>query len=484
MKISKFVSAIMAMVMVLCVLSGCDIGSKPKTTEDLLKLSVEAMGEADNYEMDMNMSLNIDLDGDMGDVKVKFCLPIEAELAYARSGNYTHTTMEMEAGMDATVSFGDETESNKEDFSSCSEMYMVVDGDTVTTYTNTDEEGWEMKEEDLDEGTYFVSDLLNKDVLSSAKMSKGSGSYNVTADMSDILSNESFLEFVESEVSDSLDGFEDLDWEEISAVLKGVEVVYTFDDDTYRLTSIEVAKTELDDLDLLGELIGEDLDAMEVESLITEFSLSVKIHGYDEVDVSDAKVPRNVKKEAEDSDFVIIDPEPYEPEYTEPNTSEPEATESKPTVSTDEKVFYYKGSKLDMPVDPDVFTADGWYPVEDGQYSSFVCMENEKYPDVTLYLFQRDGNGTFDSVKKMGADGFDLTYTGYKSEYPDISFGNVTIGSSKADVLALMGDPKSFLSDDDWESLTWEFEYDGKECELSIVIGEGEVRTFELSSWF
>lgn len=496
MKKFKIFALLLVMAMCLSLFAGCNNVFPPKNAVELVKRSAEVMDGADNYRMDVSMSMSMYMEGDIQGIGMELSMPIEMEMTYDRAGNYKHGNMEMDAKADITISFMGETETQSEDMSSSSEMYAVLDGDEVTTYTNKDNEGWVYVVEDAEDSTSNMGDILKSEgddsIFSDAEMEKGDGEYTVSLKMSNALKNDDFVDFMKESLFSSLSEEDDFDWDEFADAVGDAKVVFTFESETWRMTGLSIKGVEIDDISFMSGFEGMDLEEINIDEMSMTIDMDVKFSKFGEIDADDVEVPKKVKKEAvEEDEFeepIDYPDEPVDDPYEDSDTTEPSETEPKdpvedPTVPAGDMSFYYNVTRLGIPTDYSVFTNDGWYAVEDGEYSSFLCMENTKYPDITLYLNTVNGEGTVANVSVNGSDGFGLGIYKDTVNAPNLSFAGIKFGDSLSDVTAVLGKAEYSYSFENYEGYSWTIIYDGRECELGIALENGCVTEFEITAW-
>ena len=490
MKIRKIMTACLSLVLCLSMLTGCDL-LPPKTAADLIQRSNEVMVGVDNYKMDMNMSVDVSVAGEMEGVEVSIDLPIELDMAFEVADTNIHGEGDMEMTMEAVVEYGEERETMTEAFDSEVDMYYVIsdDGKSVMSYTNTDDEGWISEEIDADDMQIDMQKLLdiNSDsaLFENAEMEKADGVYTVSVALSDMLSNDDFVDLMEDSIdADSMD-IGNIDWDDFADAVGDAVVVYTFDAKTYQLLGMSTGSVEIDTLDFVDDMSGLGMDGISLDEVSVTMELTISLSDFGKVDSDDVTVSDDIIADAEEAEnFDIIDTDiPDDDDDDVIVTIEPDDTSV--TVVTD-AVFAYNGIELHMPTDYTVFVNDGWYAVDDGEYESFLCMENDKYPDLTLYLHTNDGSGSEESVKNNGADGFSLSvYAGDK--YPTVSYAGITFGDTAEDIFAALGEPESKSeSSDSWGTYamySYTIEYDNKTCHLSISLTDGVVTDIDVSYW-
>ena len=482
-KFKKCLALTLVLVMCISMLAGCSL-FPPKTAVDLMKRSNEAMAEADNYSMEILMDIEAYIKGDIEGAEMEMEMPIEMEMSYDRAGNNMHGNIDVSAAMKASVSFMGMEESMDEDFSQSAETYMVVseDGDEVTTYTNTDGEGWVVEEVDFEDAMFDLQELTNAEgedsVFGKATMEKVEDEYIVTLSFADALANEDFLEFMQDNMSVNMGGDDtEIDWEAFAESVGDAEMVYTFDAKTYYLKGVTVEEFEITDLDFIEGMDGMDFSEMDVEEISMTMSMSMTFGDFGTIDADDVEVPKKVVKNAIDADDVEEEPD-------EPVVDEPDLDETEPLTGAVSSawVFFYGDEPLDIPTDYAVFLNDGWYPVDDGEYGSFLCMMNDKYEDLTLYLHTNDYSGTEAYVKEHGADGFSIDVS-YCDKYPKVYFAGITFGDSYDKVIATLGESDGMNKYDNYMNLEWTVQYGGKDCYLTISLTDDVVTGFDISYW-
>lgn len=513
MRNRKIVAMGMAAIMCMSMLTGCDF-LPPKTPVELIQRSAKTMAELDNYRMTMDMDMGMTLVGSASGLEMDMDIPIELNMEMDRAGNYMAGDMEMSAAMNATVSYMGQSESMNEDMSESAELYMVMDDDgkSFVTYMNDGGTGWVHNKSDDDDGSFNISDLLNADYDEitpdrDAVMEKADGVYTVKMNFASMFTNGDFADVMDDAMGDT-----EIDWDEFADAIGDTSVVYKFDAKDYRLLSISTDEIEINDVDFMTGLSGTDMDGMSIEDMGLTMSLSVEFSKYGEIDEDDVEVPDDVvdaaveeKPEASNdgdgdalppifgsgddstntTEPVVTEPIETEPAVTEPVATEDNGGEQKPVV-VDGVAFTYNGTVMDIPTDYQMFIDDGWYPVEDGQYGSFLCMEHAKYPYVTLYLNTNDGSGSEAYVKSHGGDGFNMEVDPAEA-CPPLTLSGVSFGDSLDDVKALLGEPSYTYASNDfygtYESYEWEIEYDGFDCTLTVCLMNGEIVEMGISHW-
>lgn len=492
----KCISLSLVLVLCLSMLVGCSI-FPPKNASDLLKRANEAMEDSDNYSVLVDMGIEATLKGNIEGATMELFMPIDMSMSYDIAGEYAHGDMDMSASMDVSASYMGESQSMDEDFSQSAEVYMITseeDG-VVTTYTNKDKEGWVVSEQDIDNASLDFNSLMDDErgIFADADMEKDGDEYIVTLELADAFENDSFRDFLAGNVSFGVAGEDvDIDWAEFADSIEDAEVVYTFDAKTYFLKSVVIEEFNISDASALSGMDGMDLNGMDIEEFSMLINISMTFDNYGGIDASDVKAPKKVTKNAVEEDITDIHPEVHTPPTTEPEVVEPETTlpvegdtpAEKPEggETSENLVFYYEGTPVGVPTDYVLFLEDGWYPVDDGQYSSFLCLNHDKYEGMSFYLFTNDGSGTEEYVKNNGSDGFSIDMS-YCDEYPDVSFAGITFGDSWEDVINALGEPNSEYHDDTYRDAEWEFTYCGKECTLSIVLLKDKVVNFGIHYW-
>ena len=494
MKKFRIFSLLLVMVMCLSLFAGCNKVSPPKNAVELVRKSAEAMKGMDNYHMDVSMSLDMYLDGEMEGIGMVIEIPMSMKMSIDQAGTYKHGTTDMEGTAEIEISFMGESEKQTESLDSSSEMYAVLEDGEVTTYVNEEDAGWVYSVKDYDKDKSDMSNLFDAEgddnIFSDAEMEKDDDKYVVSLKLKDALSNEDFVESLEGLFSELPEG--EFEAEEFAKSVGDAKIVYTFDAETLHVISIEVKKVELDDAEALGVFGDTDFDGVEVNEMSMSMDIKMKFSKFGEIDEDCVKVPKKVKKSAvlsedDSEDYPIEDPSVEDPSIpSDPtNTDVPIPTEPAPShpqegVLDNAHVFVYNGHKLDIPADYTVFLEDGWYAVEDGEYSSFLCMENSKYEYITLYLYTNDGSGTEESVAANGCDGFELGIYQDTINPPELSFAGIKFGDSREYVISVLGESEETYSSHDFEYFVWDIVYSGKECSLQITLTGGEVTGFDL----
>lgn len=466
----KFLSLAIIFVMCLSLLASCSF-LPPKDADSLLKRSEKAMADVDNFRASMEMNLDSEVQGSIEGLDIKMSLPITVDMSYDCAGNHVHGNMDMSASMEISVGYGEMKESNSEDMSQSAETYMVISDDEVTSYTNTDNAGWVVSESELGDFIFNISNFTSggkkNDLFKDATMEKSDDEYIVTLNFEDALENKEFEDFFKDNMASSDNGF-GLDWDSLSEAVEGVELVYIFDAETYFLKSVAVEEFEITDVSLMDGVEGMDFDSMSVEDFSMSISMTIEFKDFGEIDEDDVKVPKKVVKSA-----IPEGEDPYVEPETEPETVKPN------NGNNSDFVFYYKGEPLGIPTSYSVFSDDGWYPVNEGEFTFFLCMDHDKYDGAILYLFTNDGSGSEKYVKDNGSDGFSIDLAHCENK-PDISFAGIRCGDNYSKVLSVLGEPEDLYSSFDYKSASWEIDYAGKDCTLSITLMNDAVVAFEI----
>lgn len=488
----KYLSLALIFALCLSMLSGCNFLS-PKDASSLIERSNKAMESINNYSMTMELDIETSLNGGIEEgLSMSVLLPIEVNMCYDYAGSHVHGEMNMSSSMKATVSYGGEGKSTSEDFSQSAETYMVISDDDVVTYTNTDGAGWVESKTDFEDlifdVTKFTSSSKSGDVFKNASMEKSGDEYIVTLGFADVLENNAFNRILKDSIPS--DGGFNLDWDSFVDFVEDTEIVYVFDTKTYFLKSVVVEEFKIDDVSLMDGIEGMDLSSLNIDDFYIAISMSITFDDFGEIDEDDVKVPKKVVKsavhdgpvppyETPDETLPYVEPEtePYVNPETEPD-KEPETEPQGGTVS-DEYVFFYNGELLGIPTDYHVFLDDGWYPVDDGEFTFFLCMDHDEYEGALLYLMTNDGSGSEKYVKEYGSDGFSIDLAHCENK-PNISFAGIECGDNYSKVLSVLGEPEDLYSSFDYKSASWEIKYDGKDCTLSITLLNDEVVSFEI----
>lgn len=490
MKRYKIVAIVLSIVMCLSMLTGCDF-LPPKTAVDLVQRSSKVMSELDNYRMSMEMNVDASITGNVEGVEMDMLVPIEFTLEMNRSGDYVAGDMDMDASVDAMVSFMGQTETMSESMKKSSRLHMDIANGVM--YTKDDDEAW-VCDDELDDDAFDMQGLLDSNaennMFANATMEKNDTEYVVTLKFADVLANENFVDFISENMSNDMD----VDWDEFADAIGDADISYRFDAKTYRMISFETSDIVIDDIDFISDMPGLDLSGINADGISMIMNICVEFDKFGEVDADDVQIPDDVIDSAVDKEDIdaesdadesgVVGTEPVvEPEIENGNSNDGDAADS---VVTGDIRFVYGDSELNIPTDYQVFLDDGWYPVDDGMYGSFLCMMNEKYGYTTLYLYTNDGSGTEASVKENGADGFSVT-TDESGKYPALSLCGVTFGDDISSLKAVLGEPDTTQSYSDtygtYETYEWQIDYDGIECMLTISVWNGVISEMSISYW-
>lgn len=482
MKKIKVLGAGVSLALCLSLLTGCDF-LPPRNAVELMQRSAEAMSNADNYRMAMDMAINMSVEANMEGVGMDMTIPVDFGMKIDRFGNYMFGDMDVDAKMNATVSFMGESETMSESMDESAEVYFVIDGTDMTSYINDGGSGW-IVNEDADGDAFAIDGLLSidaeRDVFANAEMEKQDGIYVVKMSLAEALEDDAFVEFMENSMDTDMFNGANIDWSDFADAVGDARIVYTFDAKTYHLLKVEMADIEIDDISFVSGMDGMDFDGMNIDDVLMTMNMSVEFSKFGKIEESDVKVPESVIKEATSVEDVVVEDD-INVEVSDNETDDVDVSD----VELPSNHFIYDGKSLSMPMDYQMFVDDGWYPVDEGDYSSFVLMQNDKYENVYLYLNTNDGDGTTAYLKEHGADGFSISVD--DGECPPFAFAGLTFGDKSEKVLAALGDPDSMNSYSSSAGTTlmyeWEIEYSGLECYLSISFWNDELCEFSLSYW-
>ena len=489
--VKRGLALMLVLAMCMSVLAGCSL-FPPKTAVDLVKRSSEVMQElGNNYRMNIDLEMGIVMSGSMEGLEMSMEIPVEAEMEFDLAGNNMHGEMDVSASVDAKVTFMEESETMNESMDESAEIYYILseDGETATTYTN-DGNGWVVSETDVEDSMEDLKAFMDAEaedsIFANAEMTKDGDNYIVTVKFADAFKNKNFTDFLEDNIDADLFGEAEFDVDEFAEAIENNAITCTFDKQ-YRLVSVTTGEIEIDASDVIG-----DLDGMEMDEATITMEMSITLSKFGEVDADSVTVPDEIIDEAvesEDMGGISIDiggdDEP-ETEGTEPPEgtveTDPSGGVAQSPVNSSDWVFMYEGTQLSLPTNYTVFVNDGWHAVDDGEYESFLCMENDKYEYLTLYLYTNDESGTEESVKTKGSDGFALSVD-LEDPYPELSVAGISFGMSADTVKATLGEYNGMYSYDNYLSMEWNFEYEGKECTLTITCTDNKVDGIEVSYW-
>ena len=175
-----------------------------------------------------------------------------------------------------------------------------------------------------------------------------------------------------------------------------------------------------------------------------------------------------------DSDF--IDAIYEEAGITPPDTLDavtlPDTSESKPVVDVapdgtwKDMTFRFDGNEYTLPFAYSKIAASGWtfdmadygyengYVLNPGQSESMsIQLQNPAYDYVWVTVDFINESDTVKDITECSIYSFSYNYYGEDDERPDMSVsGGISLGMSKDDALAIMGDPEDTYESDDYSS--------------------------------
>lgn len=397
-------------------LSGC---SKEYTSaEDLLKAYQKEAH--DNYAVSGSMNVTIGASVVGTTMSIPIDLTIDADIA----GTSMHGTVE------TSISMMGQSQAQT------TELY--VDGeDDGTVYLSDGTTGWITDTSDM---ASLFEMPVNEAVFDGASIEHQEGVYVVIQSMQTMLDNSEALNlFTEDNAMLSEFNLSQEDYQAILDAMGESNVVYTFDEETLDCQSV-----------VLEEASGSVETEMSGMSVNMNFSMSMDMtyDAFGEITDEMVAVPDDVKAEAAGP---VDNPEDVEEEAAMPKVSEElnsgmvNGFSMETDLSSVPEGFAgtYQGTELDVITPWSVFEADGWTFDEstDGKYS-FVIAENEKYPAVTLRLYNRSRmDATSKEIVENGCYGYSISSVDSTSAYPDMSWEGVSFGASREEVEAVFGEP-------------------------------------------
>ena len=484
---SKFILASLCLATV-GLLSGCGSEGTAKTAAEVVE-KYNAAFEEPNYHMNMEMyfSMSAEADGESMDMPIKIF--VDADV-YGEDAHGNLLTKASWMGMD---------------MSSESEVYVVSDKNSFTTYTYDDEEDYWLVNEDSSQVGFVSFAELNSKYFKNSEFvyDRKSGIYTVTQTFEDFMKSDSNEEMVNSMFGDS-SYFMSFDIDDMYDSWADSSVVYVFDKG-YNLVSVT-----LEDYSYKTKL-KEEGTTVKVE---TEMGVSVEFSEQGKVRPSDVSVPKSVVRDAvpfielngtghgefTDSGFLIEGSFGYddtsdfeEGEFGEMEPSEEvefsEAVEAsgeetslglseEATTSTsfnsDSKLGFYNGYELTGQGDSwdKIFAADGWvFDNEDGLYSFMSC-KNPKYKDADLYVYSLSGRDvTSSEILSKGMYGYTIDAY-YADDKPEMSWSGLTFGATLDDIEEVYGTPDYTYEGSMYTTYTYKFQ-DGVELEFTVYPKEG-----------
>ena len=495
-KFTKVLAMILALVLCMSSLAACSLFEKgPKDSADLLSKSKEIMAKEENanYHMDMNMGMSIVMKGKVEGEDMEMNIPIDVKAKFDITEKYMHGKMDMSMDMKASVTIDGKKEEMNESQEMKSEMYAVMDGDEITTYTKDDEDDtWYVSDEESAASAADIAEILEdedfSEIFEKAKLESTKDGYTVSMKMSDLMESEAFEDLMgEMDMTDIGLG---VDTDDLTDAMGDVNVKYTFDKDC-RITGMTIEEIEIDLADVLGDAMSDSgIGGEEISKMTLTMEFEIKLSKFGEIDEDDVKVPKSVKEEAieesdieidwdedededeydeEDEDDPSVTPEtkPTTPEATEPEETEPKE-DDKPVVS-DGKIsdnwsdmdVSINGVVYHFPYDYDLLKSNGWYVdmkeygYEDGyilnkgdSVTGTIDMYNDKYGkeynSFSLWVgFKNFGQKAADILEcDIWSFEADIMHGFKKMEkYPDVVIAKgITWGATEAEIIAAFGE--------------------------------------------
>lgn len=435
-------ASLLMMSLVFTQLTGCSLFQKV-TAEDLVIDGFNTLANADSYDMDMELILDIKAEIEEG---MNMGMGIKADLNIEGEDDITHIKGDM--GIEVMdMSMEEELES-----------WVEVDGDTTYTYDySAEDDAWYVSEEDTDEDddkVRFDEDLLDifTDLTLDERESK-KDDYVVTAlvDMDEI--KDLLEEFGDTS---SLDELEDLGIDTDSKDFElGFTMEMTFDADTKEIKTLM--------LDIDGDAVS--VDGVEFE----EFAFELTFNSFNEE--LDLSIPKSVKNDAlaapsaDDFDSDLGDDYDYNDDYGDDIIDEIEDLETDVIIDTDVKDI------------TDTLTSGNWIDFDDIHFyvngTKFTLGKTTLQDMIDAGVpFEEDDLANINNNVKVNyeSNNYSITMGDYWST--TVSFGNYTDGNI-AEKDAVLCYVSCYTRDDETQNVvSFDFPLDVDEETLLANAGE------------
>ncbi len=412
----KLVSLILVAMMIATSLTGC----ASVTAESLIDNTFKDITYA---EYEMNISLKMEME--QYDMSMDVELDMNADVESSDSVAYTKLKMDMSA---MGMSESQETET-----------YVVVDDDTLITYTYDEYyEEWTYTEDDADKDDNMLP-VFESDMFEELEMEKTDDGYEVTGLLVD---TDELFAGTSNEVT-----------EELKDALEDVDIVATFNFNKDQ---------ELEELSFVFEVDeDETYDIEGTEVTISEMEITYEFKSFD----GEIEVPRDVEEDAVSEDDYYddyYDDYEDEDEYSDEELSPLYGISGSAPIG-DNVTFTIKGSQyalgaftlddmksLGYEIDDYSYTEGDEYYINAGDYE-YISLYDDNVCSMYLY-FKNNTSGALD-ILECDIAGIDFDQS-YEMEYEggthcDFSIAGVPAGTSYLDVEQILGSPDSHSSYDD-----------------------------------
>ena len=446
-------------------LTACGSKSKSKSTSDVVNESSKAMEKVTSFELDGETDLSVDITVASANATVNIPVSIDYDVM-ANKDCSMHMNLSIDANLPEQMEMEDVNIKTEAYLAKADDthmdMWMLVDGDTDWRHTIID----------ISENTESEGDKLNIN----GEMTTTENEYVITQTFKSIMEDDNFKKAIE----DGMNANSEIDMASLDEKLSSIglstdsikeqlgkgTIKYSFDKKSYYITRFDIENVNL------TATIAQGGDSMDIKF---SFSSKNEIKNHNNVKDEDIIVPDDIKANAKDVDLSNLDLDsitsgddsivpgddaPIDDDYTTEDETSSISDASQNAIedlSTSETIsslnsIVYSGQEMVISDSwTDVFVADGWVETEDlsDDTTSYIKYTNDKYPGYELTIMSSGDDFVEYEFESIIGEAGDVA--------PAFSVSGISFGSSRADVLAALGNPTSHYigSDGMSESLTY-----------------------------